>query len=81
LNQRPTPVAGRGERPDFLDALGDRGIREITEDIQMINASDSFKAAGLGVLAGLAIIIFVTGFFTCASFVLAQMGKAMGCSA
>ena len=46
-----------------------------------MKTTDQLKAAGLGVLAGLAIIIFVAGFFTCASFVLAQMGKAMGCAA
>lgn len=45
----------------------------------MLNGTDSLKAAALGILMGLAIIIFVAGFFTCASFVLAQMGKAMGC--
>lgn len=45
-----------------------------------MKTADALKAAGLGVLSGLAIIIVVTGFFTCASFVLAQMGKAMGCA-
>jgi hypothetical protein len=43
--------------------------------------ASALKAAGLGILSGMAIIIFVTGFFTCAAFVLAQMGKAMGCAA
>ena len=47
----------------------------------MLSTKESFKAMGLGILAGLLIIIFVAGLFTCASFVFAQMGKAMGCAA
>jgi len=39
------------------------------------------KAAGVGVLTGAAIFIFVVGLFNCAGFVLAGLGKAMGCAA
>ena len=46
----------------------------------MFSNLDGFKAAATGAATGVAVIIFVVGFFVCAGFVLAQMGKAMGCA-
>lgn len=46
----------------------------------MISNFDCVKHCAIGVLYGVLVIIFIVGVFNCAGFLLAQMGKAMGCA-